>query len=112
MPRLLGQSKRQVQKNIRNSELGLVAPSFWETRTWENCSSTTTQGTKAQFMWFCNDSVDHTWQLCNTITHYPAKVPDTWPVERGKNLTNIEIKTLEDGGYKLAKKRAMAIRNM
>ena len=89
-----------------------MAPSFWGTKTWDNCNTTTTQGTKAQFMWFCNDSVNHTWQLCNTITHYPAKVPDTWHVERGTNITNIEIKMLENGGYKLAKKSAIAIRNV
>ena len=33
-------------------------------------------------------------------------------VERGTNLTNIEIKTLEEGGYKLAKKSAIATQNV
>ena len=59
-------------------------------------------------MWFCNDSIDHTWQICNTITHCPVRVPEIWHVEMGTNLTNTEIKALESGGYKLAKKKAMA----
>ena len=63
-------------------------------------------------MWFCNDSIDHTWQICNTITHSPARVPDIWPVEMGTNLTSTEIKTLESGGYKLAKRNAMGSANM
>ena len=62
-------------------------------------------------MWFYNDSIDNTWQIRNTITHCPRRVPDIWAVEMGTNLSTIEISTLESGGYKLAKRTAMAAGN-
>ena len=62
-------------------------------------------------MWFYNDNIDHTWQICNTITHCPIRVPVIWPVEKGTNLTKTKIQTLEGGGYKLAKKIAMETGN-
>ena len=108
----LGNRCGKCKKNIKNSGIGTVAPSFWGIQTWENCTSNASRGTKAQFMWFCNDNIDHTWQIYNTITHSPARVPDIWRVEMGTNLTSIEIKTLESGGYKLAKRIAMGSANM
>ena len=63
-------------------------------------------------MWFCNDNIDHTWQICNTITHSPLRVPEIWHVEMGTNLTNAKIQTLENGGFKLAKKKDMETGNM
>ena len=89
-----------------------MTPSFWGIQTWENCTSNGTQGTKAQFMWLCNDNIDHTWQIWKTITHLPQRVPKTWLVEMGTNLMDNEIKALDDRGYKLAKKRATTTKNM
>ena len=107
----LGNHSGKCKKNIKNTGIGTVAPSFWGIRTWENCTTNAGRGTKAQFMWFCNDNIDHTWQICNTITHSPLRVPVIWPVDKGTNLTNTEIMTLERGGYKLAKKIAMTTGN-
>ena len=107
----MGNQSGKCKKNIKNTGIGTVAPSFWGIRTWEICTTNATWGTKAQFMWFCNDSIDHTWQICNTITHCPIRVPVTWHVEKGTNLTKTKIQTLEGGGYKLAKKIAMATGN-
>lgn len=39
-------------------------------------------------------------------------MPEIWPVEIRTNLDSNEIKKLEYGGYKLAKKRALAIGSM
>ena len=107
----LGNQGGKCKKNIKNTGIGTVAPSFWGIRTWENCPTNATRGTKAQFMWFCNDNIDYTWQICNTITHCPIRVPVIWPVEKGTNLTKTKIQTLEGGGYKLARKIAMATGN-
>ena len=54
-----------------------------------------------QYMWFCLDSVDHTWQVTTSITQAPARVPQIWPVEEGTNLKNEEIQKLEHVGFKL-----------
>ena len=54
-----------------------------------------------QYMWFCPDSVDHTWQVTTSITQAPARVPQIWPIEEGTNSTNEEIQKLEQAGFKL-----------
>ena len=54
-------------------------------------------------MWFCPDSVDHTWQVTSSITQAPARVPQVWPVEEGTNITLKEIEMLENAGFKLEK---------
>ena len=52
-------------------------------------------------MWFCLDSVDHTWQVTTSITQAPARVPQIWPIKEGTNLTNEKIPKLEHAGFKL-----------
>ena len=59
-----------------------------------------------QFMWFCPDSVDHTWQVTTSITQAPARVPQVWLVKEGTNLTKDEIERLEEAGFKLEKMEA------
>ena len=84
----LGNGRGKCQKNIPNRGGGAVAPSFWGVRVWGDVHGHTCghQGSKAQFMWFCPDNVDHTWQTTSSITHAPARIPIVWPVEEGTNI--------------------------
>ena len=103
----LGGHIGKCKKNIKNIGNGVPAPCFWGIRTWDvGNDGQGQQGSKAQFMWFCNDNVDHTWRICNSITHFPARVPTTWPIETGTNLSNNEFNILEHAGFKLQKRKA------
>ena len=107
----LGAQAGKCKKNIKNSGMGSAAPSFWGVRTWDSGTDNTHgRGSKAQFMWFCNDNVDHTWHICNNITQCPPRIPSVWPIEKGTNLTPSELKTLEDAGY-IIKKCAVKEKN-
>ena len=37
-------------------------------------------------MLFCNDNVDHTWNICSSIKHSHARVPHVWLVACRTNL--------------------------
>ena len=67
---------------------------------------------KAQYMWFCNNSVDHTWKVCNKFTQCPAKVPTTWPIERGTNSANNEWIMLEQAGFTIQKEELKDTQNV
>ena len=54
-------------------------------------------------MWFCNDSMDHTWTICSSIKEDPNARPKVWPIARGTNLQTEEIRYLERGGFILQK---------
>ncbi|MCO5581422.1 hypothetical protein L7F22_035306 [Adiantum nelumboides] len=100
----LGSRESKCKKNIKNTGAGAVAPSLWGVRTWERGNETAHNGrSKAQYMWFCNNSVDHTWRLCNSINQCPARVPSSWPLERGTNLMYSKLQELEIGGFTFAK---------
>ena len=63
-------------------------------------------------MWFCNNSIDHTWKVCNTITQCPSRVPTIWPVQRGTNITNNELKMLEQAGFTIEKQEVKVTQNV
>ena len=103
----------KCKSNIKNTGIGTVAPSFWGFRSWDNGNDGGHgRGSKAQYMWFCNNSVDHTWKVCNTITQCPARVPTIWPVQRGTNITNNELKMLEQAGFTIEKQEVRVTQNV
>lgn len=101
----LGGQAGKCKKNIKNTGNDTIAASFWGIRTWDSGNyGGQGRGSKAQYMWFCNDNIDHTWRVCNTITHCPGRVPTTWPVEKGTNLTSNDLRMLEQGGFNVQKR--------
>ena len=60
-------------------------------------------GSKRQFMWFCNDNMDHTWAICSSIKKAQNARPKVWPIAHGTNLNKEEIRYLERGGFILQK---------
>lgn len=56
-----------------------------------------------QFMYFCNDSVDHPWAIHHFICNAPVNPPNVWLVQSGTSLTRDEITSLECGEFELQK---------
>ena len=58
-------------------------------------------GPKKQFIWFCGNNIDHTWEPAKSVLERPASRPDKWPIEIGTSLDSTEIEVLWDGGFDL-----------
>lgn len=79
---------------IQSHDRGLVAPSIWSERTYQDKSI-------AQWLWFCNHDVEHTRAVKKQVI-MSLDVPDLWPIARGTNVSDEELSSLRASGFKIA----------
>lgn len=84
---------RCIQK-MAGGEKGKPAPCFFgmlQYNAWK----------KGQFMYFCSNNVQHTWNPYRSIQAIPGMAPGTWPIVTGTHLTNEEVENLTLAGFHL-----------
>lgn len=91
---ILGPRKGKCKKAIANSRAGVPAPSFEGLRVWDS-------GTKKMWVWCCNSTPSHTYNIDNQVISRPPRPPLEWPVAVGTNLTKEEINSFKSAGFHL-----------
>lgn len=78
--------------NVMHSRTpGLVAPSFWGERTYKDKK-------QLEWLWFCNHDVEHTKGVAKQVLS-PPDAPSVWTVDKGTNVTLLELAGLVGGGF-------------
>lgn len=97
LPSKKAKCNRLIDSKGRSGKKGVPSPCFYGRIR----RSTIEDNVHSQMIYFCGDSVDHTWNPTNAIHGIPGPAPTRWVVDKGTTLTVDEIKKLQQGGFNL-----------
>ena len=91
---LLDRGHGKCKKQIASGRAGVPAPCFEGRRVWDS-------GTKCMWVWCCNTTTKHVWNIDHQVIGHPPRPPMEWPVAEGTNLSREEQQSLQAAGFHL-----------